>query len=160
MAGSQSLENSFVTPRRRITSKSAKPKTGDGSTKGRRNVAMINSRNGSTTEQEGKRAATSSGAAKSPPDCLPSFGSPALKRRASQRPTPQKNKANPPRTSREKDKPARLTGILRMSAPEAPRVNTSTASTESKDPVRTASPMASKSSSKMNGQMTSEICGS
>ena len=57
-------------------------------------------------------------------------------------------------------KPVRVSGILKIRAPVAASVRTSTARTESREAVSTASPMASKSTSSTTGQTAKEISAS
>src|SRR5258708_18084495 len=65
IAGIQSKENSLVTPSSNTTSSKARPKTGEGLSNGRRSVAMISSRNGSTAASAGNCTLKCAGATKS-----------------------------------------------------------------------------------------------
>ena len=71
MAGIQSNDNNFVTPSNSTTSSNASPKTGEGFVSGKRSVAMMSSKNGSTTEHAGNSAATSAGLPRSSPKRKP-----------------------------------------------------------------------------------------
>ena len=89
-AGIQSSENNFVTPSNSTTSKSARPKTGDGFISGSRSVAMMSSKNGSTMEHAGRIAAKSPGAARSLPNLIPVFSASGLNFLTSQMPAATK----------------------------------------------------------------------
>src|SRR5580704_14948359 len=138
-AGIQSSENSFVTPSNKTTSKSARPKTGDGFVRGSRSVAMISSKNGSTMEQAGKIAAKSSGAARSLLNLIPVFNASGWNLSTNQILTAAKKTANAPSRKNETGIPVRSDGILKMSSPVAAIVNNNTASTGSKVAESTAS---------------------
>src|SRR5260370_35606950 len=155
-AGHQSSENSFVTPSNKTTSKSARPKTGDGFISGSRSVAMMSSKKGSTTEQAGKIAARSSGASMLLLNLIPVFSASGWNSFTSQMLTAAKKTTNAPSRKNEADRPVRSDGILKMSSPVAASVSNSTASTGSNVAVSTESATASKSTSKMNGQTASE----
>src|SRR6266481_2068041 len=151
-AGIQSSENSFVTPSNKTTSKSARPKTGDGFISGSRSVAMMSSKKGSTTEQAGKIAAKSSGASMLLLNLIPVFSASGWNSFTSQMLTAAKKTTNAPSRKNEADRPVRSEGILKMSSPVAASVSNSTASTGNNVAVSTASAMATTSTSKMNGQ--------
>src|SRR5690348_12139755 len=160
MAGIQSKENSLVTPNSRMTSNKARPKTGEGLINGSRKVAMMSSRNGSTMENAGRMAARSAGAVKSSPNLMPAFKAPGVNFLTSQMPAATKKTTKAPSREKEVGRPVRSAGILKMSAPVAASVSSSTASTGSRVAVSAASPMASKSTSKMNGQTRNDTSAS
>src|SRR5260370_22076230 len=159
-AGHQSSENSFVTPSNKTTSKSARPKTGDGFISGSRSVAMMSSKKGSTTEQAGKIAARSSGASMLLLNLIPVFSASGWNSFTSQMLTAAKKTTNAPSRKNEADRPVRSEGILKMSSPVAASVSNSTASTGNNVAVSTASAIASTSTSKMNGQTINESSAS
>ncbi len=79
-----------------------------------------------------------------------------LSLRVSQTPTTTKNTANTPMRNNGIGSPVSVSGILKIRAPVAASVRTSTASTESIEAVTTASPIASKSTNITTGQTAKE----
>src|SRR5215469_903987 len=156
MAGIQSSENNLVTPNSNTTSRSARPKTGDGLYKGNRIVAMMSSRKGNTTEHAGRMAARSSGAVRLLPNWTPLFRASGRNFFTSQTLAATKNTTNAASTKNDIGSPVRSAGILKIRAPVATRVSNSTARIGSNVVVNTARTMASKSTSRMKGQTINE----
>jgi molybdenum cofactor biosynthesis enzyme len=96
----------------------------------------------------------------SPAIFRPDLKASGLNFRASHTLAATKNTANAPSRKNEVGRPVRSAGILKMSAPVAASVSSSTASTGSSVAVITASAMASKSTSSTNGQTRNESSAS
>jgi hypothetical protein len=145
-----SPENIFVTPSSSTTSSRARPNTGDGFASGSRSVAMMSSRNGSTAEHAGRSAARFPGA----PGILRAGWLEGVRFEFAHEPDADGDEENRKRAEQEKGRgrPVRSAGILKISAPVAASVSSSTASTGSSEAVITARPMASTSTSSTNGQ--------
>src|ERR1017187_6574509 len=130
-SGIHSNEKIFVRPSSSATSSSARPNTGVGLASGTAKV---------------------SGVLRSSPIFSPFLKTSGLNFRTSHTLATTKKTANAPSRKNEVGKPVRSAGILKMSAPVAASVRSSTASTGSKVAVITASTMASRSTSSTNGQ--------
>src|ERR1017187_9354623 len=128
-AGIQSREKSFVTPSTSTTSSSARPKTGDGFASCNRNVAIMSSRNGRMAEIAGNCAAMFSGRRRSSLVLIPPVVAGDLNFRASQTPVETKKTANAPNKKNEVGRPVSVAGILKIKAPVAVNVSTSTTNT-------------------------------
>ena len=85
---------------------------------------------------------------------------PGFSLRTAQTLTATKKTANTPSRKKDVGSPVRSAGILKISAPVAARVSIITTSTGRSEAITTASPMASTSTSRTNGQTMNETSAS